>query len=113
MNTMGREKAASYQGQRTVRICADDSYPEWAREADITGRPNEHTAITESLVETRKKQCETIRHLYEMRAGLRGIPAPEEGIEEWNGLVELTEQVADANKAIANLVNECRELIGI
>lgn len=71
-----------------------------------------HPAIVETLTETRKKQYAIIQELRALQAGLNGDPFPDEAIEEWHGLVELTWQIADANDAIARLVKDCREMIG-
>lgn len=76
-------------------------------------QPLPHAPAMENLVETRKKQYEIIQQLSAMLGTITGEPMPDEVEREWHGLVELTEQIADANDAIDRLVEECRKLIGI
>ena len=83
-----------------------------ATSAPRTAETLPHAPAMENLVETRKKQYEIVQQLSAMLGMLSGEPIPDEAAQEWRGLVELTEQIADANDAIARLVKECRELIG-
>lgn len=90
--------------ETSIANCVDAS----SREREERLRP----AIIDTLTETRKKQYTIIEELRALQTGLNGTPFPDEAVEEWNGLVELTWQIADANDAIARIVKDCRELIG-
>ncbi|MBQ9687027.1 MAG: hypothetical protein IJV41_10860 [Oscillospiraceae bacterium] len=83
-----------------------------ATSAPSTAEKLPHAPAMENLVETRKKQYEIVQQLGAMLGAISGKPVDEEVAQEWRGLVELTEQIADANDAIARLVKDCRELIG-
>lgn len=96
----------------SVRYSPDD-WGEQIKEIMEQDGKIKHAAAMENLVETRKKQHETIQHLQMLLSDIQGGSFPEAALEEWSGLVELTEQIADANDAIARLVDDCRVLIGI
>lgn len=102
------ETYVSPTGRGNAETAIDDCVNASSREREERLRP----AIIDTLAETRKKQYAIIQELHMLQTGLNGAPLPDEAVEEWNGLVELTWQIADANDAIARIVKDCRELIG-
>ncbi len=111
--TSDRDRNIADEATSNSTRYSSDDWGEQIREIMEQDGKIKHAAAMENLVETRKKQHETIQHLQMLLSGIQGGSFPEAALEEWNGLVELTEQIADANDAIARLVDSCRVLIGI
>ena len=78
---------------RNTNHYSSDDWGEQIKEIMEQDGKIKHAAAMENLVETRKKQHETIQHLQMLLSGIQGGSFPEAALEEWN--------------------DDCRVLIGI
>lgn len=92
---------------------------EMLRHYTQTGMQQNQTTIpiAENLVEIRKCQYETLRKLCEFKDGIIGnvgqATAEQSEDREMTGLIQITAAIHRQGKAIDELVEECRKLIGL